>query len=40
MILDRSVAYLTDVLRGRIEYEMTHSLRDAKHRVDYFVHIR
>ena len=30
MILDRSVVYLTDVFRGRIEYGMIYSLRDAK----------
>ena len=40
MILDRSVVYLTDIFRGQIEYEMIYSLRDAKHQVDCFVHIR
>ena len=40
MILDRSVVYLTDVFRGQTEYEIIYSLQDAKHQVDYFVHIR
>ena len=40
MILDMSVVYLTDVFRGRIEYKMIYSLRDVKHQVDNFVHIR
>ena len=31
--------YLANIFRGRIEYELIYSLRDAKHRVDYSVHI-
>ena len=32
--------YLANIFRGRIEHEMIYSLRGAKHRVDYSVHIR
>ena len=32
--------YLANIFRGRIEYELIYSLRGAKHRVDYSVHIR
>ena len=32
--------YLTNIFRGRIEYELLHSLGGAKHRVDYSVHVR
>ena len=32
--------YSANIFRGRIEYEMIYSLRGAKHRVDYSVHIR
>ena len=32
--------YLLNIFRGRIEYELIYSLRGAKHRVDYSVHIR
>ena len=33
-------SYLANIFRGRIEYELIYSLRGAKHRVDYSVHIR
>ena len=32
--------YLADIFQGRIEYELIYSLRGAKHRVDFSVHIR
>ena len=32
--------YLTNIFRGRIEYELVYSLRGAKHRVDYSIPIR
>ena len=32
--------YIANIFRGRIEYELIYSLRGAKHRVDYSVHIR
>ena len=32
--------YLANIFQGRIEYELIYSLRGAKHRVDYSVHIR
>ena len=32
--------YLTNIFRGRIEYEQIYSLRGAKHQVDYSVHIQ
>ena len=31
--------YLANIFRGRIEYELIYSLRGAKYRVDYSVHI-
>ena len=34
------ISYLANIFRGRIEYELIYSLRGAKHRVDYSVHIR
>ena len=35
-----SQEYLANIFQGRIEYELIYSLRGAKHRVDYSVHIR
>ena len=35
-----SAQYLTNIFRGRIEYEVIDSLRGVKHRVDYSVRIR
>ena len=35
-----SIKYLANIFQGRIEYELIYSLRGAKHRVDYSVHIR
>ena len=32
--------YLTNIFRGRSEYELIYSLRGAKHRADNSVHIR
>ena len=32
--------YLANIFLGLIEYELIYSLRGAKHRVDYSVHIR
>ena len=32
--------YLANIFQGRIEYELIYSLRGAKHRVNYSVHIR
>ena len=37
---DAYLIYLANIFRGRIEYELIYSLRGAKHRVDYSVHIR
>ena len=34
------IRQLANIFRGRIEYELIYSLRGAKHRVDYLVHIR
>ena len=34
------IKYLANIFQGRIEYELIYSLRGAKHRVDYSVHIR
>ena len=31
---------LANIFQGRIEYELIYSLRGAKHRVEYSVHIR
>ena len=35
-----TLSQLGNIFRGRIEYELIYSLRGAKHRVDYSVHIR
>ena len=39
-IVNLDFVYLANIFRGRIEYELIYSLRGAKHRVDYSVHIR
>ena len=36
---DHITTYLANIFRGRIEYGLIYSLRGAKHRVDYSVHI-
>ena len=39
-LIDGQEVHLANIFRGRIEYELIYSLRGAKHRVDYSVHIR
>ena len=39
-VFSSDAIYLANIFQGRIEYELIYSLRGAKHRVDYSVHIR
>ena len=39
-LMQQNDLHLANIFRGRIEYELIYSLRGAKHRVDYSVHIR